>query len=237
VSRDQLSRPSTPAMNRRRFIAGVGAALAGGSLFGLASACGAELTALVPSPTGALHGTVVDAGGVPRGVGRVYLLNQNGFNPGVHADVDGTGRFDFGAVPTGAYQLRFWGASQASVPETFPNPVPIVVSTDTTTSVQFVVALGESKDGPEQEIYLGEYFFQAQPTGQLNGNTTVKLGTTVCWYNVGGMLHDVSGGPWGSSGPIVHGGSFMWTSDRLGTFPYRCSYHGAQMLATVTVIA
>lgn len=237
MPRDQLTQPSTLAMSRRRFIAGVGAALAGGSLLGLVSACGAEPTELVPSPTGALRGTVVDAAGVPCAVGRVYLLNKNGFNPGSHADVDAAGGFDFGSVPAGAYQLRFWGGNQASVPETLPNPVPVVVSVDTTTSIQFVVALGESDGGPEQEIYLGEYFFQVQPTGPLNGTATVQIGTTVCWYNVGSMLHDVSGGPWGSSGPIAHGGSFMWKADQVGTFPYRCSYHGTQMIATVTVVA
>ena len=63
------------------------------------------------------------------------------------------------------------------------------------------------------------------------------LVTLVCWYNVGGMVHDISGGPWGTSGRIQHGGNFMWKADSPGIFPDRCSYHGTQMLATLTVLA
>jgi plastocyanin len=28
----------------------------------------------------------------------------------------------------------------------------------------------------------------------------------------------------------------MWTSNQVGTFPYRCSYHGTQMIATLQVV-
>ena len=38
-------------------------------------------------------------------------------------------------------------------------------------------------------------------------------------------------------GPIQRGGNFMWLADELGTFPYRCSYHGTQMLATLKVVS
>jgi hypothetical protein len=49
-------------------------------------------------------------------------------------------------------------------------------------------------------------------------------------------VHSVTGGPWGDSGAIALDGNFMWTSDRVGTFPYRCRYHGTQMIATLQII-
>ena len=235
---EKLTGVPTTAMNRRRFIAGVGSAIAGSSLLGVVSACGSDVMDLTaPGPRGTLRGSVVDAKGVPQPVGRIYLLNKNGFNPGNYRDVDASGRFDFSGSDVGDYQLRFWGSNLASVPESLPNPVPVRVETALTTVVQFTVVPGRGYDGVEQEIYLGEYFFQEQPVGDMNGTTTVRLGTLVCWYNVGSMVHTVAGGPWGTSGPIEHGGNFNWMSDQLGTFPYRCSYHGTQMLAILKVVA
>ena len=225
-------------MNRRRFIAGVGSAIAGGSLLGVVSACGSDGIGLTgPGPWGTLRGSVVDATGLPQPIGRVYLLNKNGFNTGNYRNVDASGRFEFASSDVGDYQLRFWGGNLASVPDSFRNPVAVRIAAAVTTIVQFTVVPGRGYDGVEQEIYLGEYFFQEQPIGDMNGTTTVKLGTLVCWYNVGSMVHAVAGGPWDTSGPIEHGGNFMWMSDRLGTFPYRCSYHGTQMLAILKVVA
>ena len=238
MSGNQLNGPTIPAMSRRRFIAGVGTAIAGGSLLGVVSGCGSGVIDLTgPGSSGTLRGTVVDAAGLLQPVGRIYLLQKNGFNAGNYRDVDSAGRFEFANVDVGDYQLRFWGGNLASVREPLPNPVPVRVAAAVTMTVQFTVAIGREYDGPEQEIYLGEYYFQQQPVGDLNGTTTVKLGTLVCWYNVGDMVHDVSGGPWVTSGPIQRGGNFMWLADQLGTFPYRCSYHGTQMLATLKVVS
>jgi plastocyanin len=237
VPGDQLSRLPNPAMSRRRFIAGVGAAVASSTLLGVVSGCGGagnDITSL--TPTGAVRGTVVDMNGQPQSVGRVYLLQKNGFNAGVYADVDAMGKFDFGGVEEGPRLLRFWGGNQASVPEPLHNPVPITVAAATPVDVKFQVVLGQAAGGSEQEIYIGEFFFQEQPVGRSNDVTVVKLGTTVCWYNVGQMIHDVTGGPWGTSGPIGVDGNFMWTSNQVGTFPYRCSYHGTQMIATLQVV-
>ena len=235
---DQLMRLSNPAMSRRRFIAGVGVAVAGGTLLGLVEGCGGEGGGITtpPSVTGRVRGSVVDMSGEPRSVGRVYLLQKNGLHVGVFADVDTTGKFDFGTVETGAYLLRFWGSNQASVPEPLHNPVPITVAEAAIVDVKFQVVLGQPENGNEVEIYAGDLFFQEQPLGRPNDVTVVKLGTTVCWYNVGKMVHDVTGGPWGTSGPITADGTFMWTSNQVGTFPYRCSYHGTQMIATLQVV-
>jgi plastocyanin len=226
-------------MSRRRFISVVGAVLSGASLLGLSQACGATgMDTTTPSPLkGAVRGTVVDMNGSPQGIGRVYLLQKSGLNVGVYANVDASGRFDFGDVDVGSYLLRYWASNQASVPEPLPNPVRIAVTTDAPVVVQFRVVLGQSPAAAnEREIYIGDFFFQEQPVGPSNGTVTAKVGTVLCWYNVGRVLHNVAGGPWGDSGPIALDGNFMWKSDRVGTFPYRCTYHGTEMLATLEIV-
>ena len=234
---NQLTVVTAPTMNRRRFIAGVGSAMVTGSLLGGLEGCGSDVVTVTgPAPTGTVRGSVIDATGSMQPIGRVYLLQKNGFNAGIYQDVDAKGLFEFGNIDVGAYQLRFWGSNLASVPEPLRNPVPIRIAAAATTTVQFTVEIGKGYDGPEQEIYLGEFFFQGQPLGEMNGTVTVRLGTLVCWYNVGEVSHDVAGGPWGTSGAIPHGGNFMWKADQAGTFPYRCSSHGTQMLATLTVV-
>lgn len=226
-------------LTRRRFLSTVGAAVAGASLLQLAEGCaGTPSDALVPaSPKGLVRGTVVDAGGTPRGVGRIYLLQKSGYNSGIYADVDATGHFEFRDLSEGDYLLRFWGSNQASVPEPLPNPLRIAVAAGLPVVVRFQVVLGQDPDeANEREIYIGDFFFQEQPIGPSNGVVTVKVGTLLCWYNVGRTLHNVAGGPWGDSGPIGLDGNFMWKADRVGTFPYRCTYHGTQMIATLEIV-
>ena len=227
--------PVNAAMSRRRFIAGL-SVVAGGTVAGLLDACGGtEATGPTSAtPTGSVRGTVVDLSGQAAQVGRVYLLAQSGLNSGIFADVGATGVFDFGAVAVGQYQLRYWGANLAHVPEPLPNPVRISVSADTPTSVQFEVEAGD-QDGTYHDIYIGDYFFQNQPVGAPNDIVTARVGTVICWYNVGTMLHSVVGGPWGDSGPIGLDGNFNWTSDRVGTFQYRCGYHSTRMIATLQI--
>jgi plastocyanin len=237
MSGGELSSLTSHAMNRRRFIARLGAAAAGSAVLAFTDACGgsesSRLTA--PAPTGTVRGTVVDVSGKPQAIGRVYLLAKSGFNSGVHADVDAAGDYDFGKVAVGEYQVRFWGANLADVPEPLPNPVRITVAPNETKVVPFQIEVGPSED-PDVEIYAGDSFFQAQPVGEANGTVVAKLGTTICWYNVGQMVHSVTGGPWGDSGPIALDGNFMWKSDQVGTFPYKCRYHGTQMIATLQII-
>ncbi len=223
-------------MNRRRFIAGLGAAAAAVALAEIAGACAGDSPNVAgPGPTGALNGTVVDANGTAQGIGRIYLLQKNGFNSGTYADVDSAGRFDFGSLPVGDYLVRFWGGNLAEVPEPLHNPVRITVTAGAVASVHFQIIVSPTGDS-EREIYVGDFFFQEQPAGAANGTTVVRLGTLVCWYNVGQVPHTVTGGPWGDSGPIGIDGNFMWTTDRVGTFPYRCTYHGTQMIAALQVV-
>lgn len=222
---------------RREFLSvcGSGMAVAGISAAGLAAACSSEHPSAPIASTGTVRGTVVDFAGKPQALGRVYLLLANGLNQNVFADVSAAGTFDLGAIPVGSYQLRFWGDTQAAVPEPLPNPVPITVSADTPTVVQFKIAVG-TPTATVQEIYAGDFFFQEQPYGEPNALVTVKMGVIVCWYNVGVHNHTVTGGPWGDSGTIERAEEFMWTADKPGTFGYRCNFHNPLMQAIVKVI-
>jgi plastocyanin len=227
-------------LHRREFIAAVGAAAAGAALLPLAVvACssGSPNVTTPDGPMGSIRGTVVDGAGSPWAVGRIFLLDKTGLNKGVYVDVGAGGTFDFGDVGVGDYQLMYWGANLAHVPEPLPNPVPITVRAATPTVVRFQVDAPDPDDVMDRDINAGDFFFQEQPSGEPNAAVVVKLGMLVCWYNVGTMLHTVSGGPWGDSGPLAHGDNFKWKASQVGTFPYRCNYHGARMLATLTVEA
>jgi plastocyanin len=214
-------------MSRRAFISTASTAVAGAALGAFAVACGGASTDVTePGPVvGAVRGTVVDLEGHAQGVGRIYLLQKTGLNVGVFVDVDASGQFDFGPVPVGAYLLRYWGANRADVPEDFHNPVRISVDATIPTIVEFRILVAENSSTAERDIYAGDYFFQEQPTGVPNAPVVVNKGTLVCWYNVGSVLHNVSGGPWGESGAIALDGNFMWQADVAGTFLYSCSYH------------
>ena len=69
-----------------------------------------------------------------------------------------------------------------------------------------------------------------------NATVVVKLGVTVCWYNVGVMSHTVTGGPWGTSPTLGRAEEFMWTANQVGTFGYRCSFHNPQMQSILQVV-
>jgi plastocyanin len=240
-----MTRPETPAIilphapaliTRRAFIHKVGSTAAILTAATLLGDCGGGLTSPADNtPKGSVKGTVVDLQGNPQAIGRVFLLTDSGLNNGLYADVDAAGAFDLGAVDIGAHQVRYWGGNQADVPETFDNPVRITVAANQTVTVDFHIQLG-GLSGSDREIYAGDFFYQEQPTGLPNATVVVPLGTGVCWYNVGRHTHTVTGGPWGDSGDIAPLGNFMWTSDQVGTFPYRCTYHSPDMQATLQVV-
>ncbi|MEP7347648.1 MAG: hypothetical protein ABI877_20425 [Gemmatimonadaceae bacterium] len=234
----QLRRFLSAEMDRRTFLSAVGTTLAGASVLGVASACagdGAGLT--TPDEVmGTVRGSVVDMSGNAQSVGRVYLLQKNGLNTDLWTDPNLEGRFDFGAVEVGEYQLRYWGANLARVPESLLNPVPVSVRPGTPTEVRFQIILGAASNLPQRDIYIGDYFFQEQPSGSPNATVIVKFGTNVCWYNVGTMPHTVTGGPWGDSGPIGLTGNYIWPASEIGTFQYSCSFHRTQMTASLQVV-
>jgi plastocyanin len=232
----ELIRLTPGGISRRAFVSVVGSA-AGATLLALTEACGGEeATGSAPLPdAGTVRGTVVDAGEQAQAVGRIYLLEGTGLSNGRYEDVDSAGRFEFASVKVGNYQLQYWGANLAKVPEPLPNPVPIAVAANAVTVVRFQVEAADESDTRDRDINAGDFFFQEQPSGQPNATVVVKVGTLVCWYNVGTMLHTVTGGPWGDSGPLSHGDNFMWEATEVGTFPYHCAYHSSRMLATLRV--
>lgn len=236
ISSDGSTPGPPPSVTRRRFLSTVGSAAALFSAAALLGDCaGGMSTAPAANPSGTVRGTVADLQGKPQAVGRIYLLTDTGLNQNQYADADASGNFDLGKVDVGSYQLRFWGGNLASVPETFPNPVRIMVTANQPTVVQFQIQLG-GLAGTDREIYAGDYFYQEQPYGLPNATVMVPLGTDVCWYNVGKHTHTVTGGPWGDSGDILPIGNFMWTANQLGTFPYRCTYHSPEMQAVLQVV-
>ncbi|MDE3054195.1 MAG: hypothetical protein KGJ70_09945, partial [Gemmatimonadota bacterium] len=224
-------------VTRREFLRAVGVGAAALSAVALLGDCASSRsTGPGLASTGTVKGTVTDLGGAPQAVGRIYLLEDSGLNDGQYADVASDGSFDFGAIPTGQYQLRFWGADLADVPESLPNPVRITVTAGQTTVVQFRIVLG-AQDTNLRQIDVGDYFFQEEPYGLPNGTVVVPLGTLVCWYNVGRMTHTVTGGPWGDSGPLGLDANFNWLANQAGTFPYRCTFHAPAMQAVLQVTA
>jgi plastocyanin len=162
-------------------------------------------------------------------------MYASGFSTGLYADTDAAGHFRFARLLSGNYQVRFDAPGIAHMLEDVP--VTFTVAAGQTVPVRMHAQRGPD-DLSEVQIYAGDTFFQAQPFGAENAETVVKLGVKVCWYNVGTMTHSITGGPWGDSPDLNHGDPFMWVADRLGTFGYRCRYHGPYgMQATLRVIA
>ena len=64
---------------------------------------------------------------------------------------------------------------------------------------------------------------------------TVTVGSTVTWANNDTIAHNSisDGGTW-NSGNIPPGGTFAFTFQSKGTFPYKCTIH-AGMVGTVVV--
>jgi plastocyanin len=66
---------------------------------------------------------------------------------------------------------------------------------------------------------------------------SVKVGETVTWRNEDGVIHNVTsrepGGP--RSPTIPYQGTYTFTPQRAGTFPYVCTIHpGMEGTLTVT---
>ncbi len=237
----RLTVPDSGLVSRRAFVRAVGAVAGSAALGSVAGACGGEGAAgpqqPPPPPAGAIRGIVTDLQGAPQSsLGRLYLMRQTGQQTGRIADVNAEGRFTFDNIEPRDYKVRFHGAARAFVPDSFVHPIPVTVEPGKTAEIQVKVQLGV-ENAMEVEIYAGDDFFQLQPDGQENGTTTVKVGTTVCWYNVGTQPHSITGGPWRDSGDLNRAQNFIWVANQEGVFPYRCRYHTPHMAATLEVVA
>jgi hypothetical protein len=236
----RLTVPATGLVSRRGFLQAVSAVAGSAALSSLAS-CGGEAAAGPPQPAtpapGAIRGIVTDLQGVPQSsLGRLYLMRQTGQQTGRVADVDTNGRFAFDDLEPRDYKVRFHAAARAHVPDGIVHPIPVRVETGRTSDIEVRVQLGVPNT-MEIEIYAGDDFFQLQPDGVENATATVKLGTTVCWYNVGTQPHSVTGGPWRDSGDLNRAENFIWVANQVGSFPYRCRYHTPHMTAILEVVA
>jgi plastocyanin len=230
--------PEDQLISRRTFVSRVGASAAGLVVAGGLSGCGeAKPTGPAPPLTGTLAGRVLDAGGNPQPLsGTIYLLHATGQQSGQTRIVDPFGKFDFTEVPVGDWQLRFQAPGVAYVPPQYEHPRRVSVRAKETTEVDLTIERTAEVDDGMIEIYVGDYFFQEQPQGKENAQTVVKVGTAICWYNVGLMPHVISGS-WGESPVLARGGNYIWTPTNAGLYAYRCSYHSAQMIATLRVVA
>lgn len=198
-----------------------------------------DRTPLAPAAanaTGLLEGIVVNLDGAPQAsFGTLILMYPNGQHVGTTVAPDAQGKFRFGALPAGEYQLRFQAAGQAIVPEPYQHPIKFSVESGRTTQLTVRVLRGTFAQN-QVEIYCGDDFYQRQPDGQENGETVVPLGTVVCWYNVGRKVHTVTGGPWNDSGDLQKTQAYIWVATIPGVHAYYCKYHQPGMRGTLRVL-
>ena len=217
----------------------LGAAGAGVTVAGM-TACGGSASdddgIVAPPETGNITGLVstLDGASQPR-LGTLILMNGRGRQTGQRSSPDANGRFSFSSVTPGDYQLRFNAPGLAVVPEPFPHPIRFSVESGKTTDVPVRVQLGNYNQNLV-EIYIGDGFFQLQPDGTENGESVVKVGTNVCWYNVDNTVHTVTGGPWGDSGDLQKSQAYLWPATVAGLFSYQCKYHNSSEKALLRIM-
>lgn len=220
-------------VSRRAFVAMAGSGAAG--VF-IAACGGSGGTGPEATSTGSARGTVVDLQGVAQAnFGSVILMYPSGHHVGVRVTPDAAGKFAFDNLPVGDYQVRFHAFGQAIIPEPYQHPIKFTVRAGQVTDVPVRIVRGNFGQN-QVEIYCGDDFYQLQPDGQENGENTVKLGTVVCWYNVGLKVHSVTGGPWNDSGDLQKTQSYIWVANQAGLFPYYCRYSRPQMQGVLRVV-
>lgn len=202
----------------------------------MAACAGGDGGGTPPAPTGSVNGVVLDLQGVPQGgFGQLILMYADGRHAGPRVTPDAQGRFRFDGLAEGDYQVRFHASGQAIVPEPYQHPFKFKITAGKVTDLPVRIVRGNFSQN-QVEIYCGDGFYQLQPDGAENGETVVKLGTVVCWYNVGRDVHTVTGGPWNDSGDLQKTQSYIWVANQTGLFPFFCKYTQPQMRATLRVV-
>lgn len=96
-----------------------------------------------------------------------------------------------------------------------------------------VACNGSANRGPAttitgvSEVAVQDNYFEAQ-------SISVPVGTTVTWTWQGNNDHNVVGD--GFESPVQNEGTFSYTFDQPGTYPYECTLHGG-MTGEVIVTA
>ena len=218
-------------------MAGVTVASIGATLSGCSGDGATAPAAPLPSTKGSLDGLLINTQGVPQSnFGTLILMYPTGQHVGLTVAPDANGKFRFADLPAGDYQLRFEARGQAIVPEPYQHPIKFVIGAGMITQLTVRIQRGAFAQNLV-EIYCGDDFFQAQPDGPENGETTVPLGTVVCWYNVGTKVHTVTGGPWDDSGDLQKTQSYIWVATVPGVHAYRCKNNQPGMRATLRVVS
>jgi plastocyanin len=92
---------------------------------------------------------------------------------------------------------------------------------------------GTNEPGPNEVFMVGQSFTPS--------TLEVEVGTTVRWENNSSETHTVTSGTNGTydgnfdSGNVSPGGSYTYTFNEAGTFPYFCIPH-PNMTGTITVV-
>lgn len=220
---------------RREFVRMMGFAVGVLSLAAEGCGGGGDATA-PPAALGLVEGVVTDVQGTPQAnFGSLILMYPSGQHAGITVFPDGAGRFRFKDLAPGDYQVRFQAAGQAIVPEPYQHPLKFSVQAGKVTALTVRIQRGTFSQN-QVEIYCGDDFYQLQPDGVENGETVVKLGTIVCWYNVGLKVHTVTGGPWNDSGDLQKTQSYIWVATVPGLHAYQCKYNQPGMRATLRVV-
>ena len=235
MSQHRWAHSSSRALSRRDFLGALATASAGVVVTACGGSGGDDGGIVTPPATGTITGLVSSLAGVPQaGLGTLILMTGRGRQTGQRVSPDANGRFSFSAVTAGDYQIRFNAPGLAVVPEPFPHPIRFSVEAGKTTDVPVRVQLGNYNQNLV-EIYIGDGFFQLQPDGTENGESVVKVGTNICWYNVDNAVHTVTGGPWGDSGDLQKSQAYLWPATVTGLFAYQCKYHGSAERALLRV--
>lgn len=225
------------AQSRREFLGRLAVSAGSVLVAGASVGCGGDggRAPVTPAATGEVNGLVTDLQGAPQsGLGSLILMYGDGRHTGDRAAPDAGGRFRFTGLAPGNYQIRFHAPGVAIVPEPFPHPIRFTVEAGRVTDVPVRVKLGNYNSNLV-EIYVGDDFFQLQPDGQEDGETVVKVGTLVCWYNVGTSVHTVTGGPWVDSGDLQKSQAYIWTATQTGLFAFSCRHHQPGQRGTLRV--
>jgi plastocyanin len=104
----------------------------------------------------------------------------------------------------------------------------ITISGSCSKTMDNMTGTGGGKGGPgANEVWIQGMAFSP-------GIITITAGTTVTWTNKDAVPHTVTSTGNFDSGSIANGGTFSFTFNSAGTYPYICSFHPS-MTATVKV--